>query len=337
MSRTIRLLAIISLALATRVGFAQPASFLYVSLEALVASGDTVFLGSIDPDASSGSGDTITVRVESVLKGKAGRTVVLKRGAYSPEFGNTDDAGQHTEYLWITRSTSPASWSVLGLRDANLKGNRQTRFPGLPILGIDLKPLKTEAEVLARVKAFLAIAPPAPTMMQIIIPSAISKEASEISATHEFMEHLSSVAQPDTPGLVAKRLVVPVVPQLEETARQSILHAENFVPLLDANVGRRTLDLPTREAIRSGEILTLRLTGISLLANFKSDQNAELLKSLLADPSIRGFARPGEIGLAKGREYPLRRAAYELLTRWGITAKPPVFVISAAGTGLPIE
>jgi hypothetical protein len=69
----------------------------------------------------------------------------------------------------------------------------------------------------------------------------------------------------------------------------------------------------------------LRLEGVKALKPFKSDANIALLRTLLGDPAVRGLTRY-EAGLPVdiGREYHVRKAAYEVLRDWGVAVAKPV-------------
>jgi hypothetical protein len=65
----------------------------------------------------------------------------------------------------------------------------------------------------------------------------------------------------------------------------------------------------------------LRLEGVRALRHFRSDENAGLLKPLLADPY--SWTTTDQAGQRK-RVYPVRREAHDVLTSWGVEVNRPL-------------
>ena len=115
----------------------------------------------------------------------------------------------------------------------------------------------------------------------------------------------------------ATRLIVPIDPRLEATARHWIESPED-IPLRLGVVESR------EEAMRFYSGL-LRLEGVRALRHFKSDENVAILKGLLDDPAF--WHQTGEehdrVGITE-KVYYVRRAAFETLREWGVEVESPV-------------
>ena len=79
------------------------------------------------------------------------------------------------------------------------------------------------------------------------------------------------------------------------------------------------LESSARECLKS-EQLHRRLEAANAFRHFNSDENAELLKSLLTD---KGFYTVRQKNTPPKRFYAVRKMAYEVLTSWGVKVDRP--------------
>ena len=103
---------------------------------------------------------------------------------------------------------------------------------------------------------------------------------------------------------------VPVEPSLERTAKRLIIAPRDFIPDPGTHGPDRLLQWQCR----------LRASGVSALQYFKSDANMKLLKSLLNATDFWSF----EDATVSYKAYPVRSAAYQVLTDWGVAVSQPV-------------
>ena len=98
------------------------------------------------------------------------------------------------------------------------------------------------------------------------------------------------------PGENLKRLTVPVDSRLEAQARRWIRSADKDV----------------------------RVLGVSALIYFRSDENAELLKSLVNDPASWEHQLVSGVGERRERVFEVREEAWSVLDAWGVQVSHPV-------------
>jgi hypothetical protein len=150
---------------------------------------------------------------------------------------------------------------------------------GPPYFSKDFSLLKDNEEVLACVRAYAKTTPKVQPIHSIRIPAPVSRRSGRLNY-----------------------LIVPVEPTLEQRAKRLIAAPRDFIPK------GKQLDPEARYLLRFG--------GVDSLRYFKSDANAELLRSLLDDP-LEVF----ESGFVP--QYPVRVKAYEVLLHWGVEVPLP--------------
>ena len=120
-----------------------------------------------------------------------------------------------------------------------------------------------------------------------------------------------------------ERIIVPIVPSLDRVGRWLIAEAPA------TQTAPPTPNLTGDERARfvqgsiAGQQMTCRLSGIAILANFKSQANIELIKSLLSDTGVMGYVYGSQVA-ARHYDYPVRRSAYDQLVSWGVPVVKPV-------------
>jgi hypothetical protein len=123
----------------------------------------------------------------------------------------------------------------------------------------------------------------------------------------------------------ANALFLPVDQHLEDLARRIIRSPGDYITPADF---RPAIDDASRKNnanwLRISRDL-LRAEAVKALRHFKSDENIALLKPLLNDPAtLKGTQFDGEKQIKLGREYYIRKAAYETLRDWGVPVAEPV-------------
>ena len=138
----------------------------------------------------------------------------------------------------------------------------------------------------------------------------------------------------DLPGIVMSRvgtsgdvncLQVPVDRHLEDLARRIIGSPGDYVKPSDFRPAKDEEARKNTERWLGFSRDLLRAEAVKALVYFKSDENIALIKPLLADPAALGVTRyEGGKPIDLGREYYIRKAAYEVLRSWGVAVAEPV-------------
>ena len=191
----------------------QPISHTYASIEALTVPADCVFTGRIESIESivtvpkngkrgisrypSGlTMHTLTIKVDEILKGEPGKSVVLQEEAFGSDEQWPKWAEEHALIIWFTGPGEFDAWSALGhmmipfdpekadvrwiaVRIRELAPGESPDRNGwtLPMFAMDMSVLRTPAEVLSRARAYIKSAPKSPTLHEIDLPWALVKEA----------------------------------------------------------------------------------------------------------------------------------------------------------------
>jgi len=293
-----------------RLAEGQPVSASYKSLEAQVAEAEWVFRGRVMEVSQTiliapggyetnisrtAEGKVISLKNELAL-GKAeyalrvnvdekfkGPEDIIARLVYT---GNANEkrfeewAEKKRDFLWFV-PRSPGSegqeLSWIGL-DADRYG--QSEDHRLPVFSMKFECLTKEREILERVRE-------------------LSKREFPNLKFHRF-QLPATIAEECHPGRPYAWLVVPVCGELEKVARQLIVSPEDFSP-----------------GVRDWERGRLKAEGIQALHYFKSDENADLLKTLLTDESFFILIEHDEQTEGK-RVYDVRERARDVLRAWGI-------------------
>jgi len=299
----------------------------FICLEALVARADAVFTGTIvqlertHPSENESPVFALTVQVDAVLKGTLGKTVVLKRNFAGDDQRWEQWMANHTQMLWslgadvvydgIGGPGPYAGWSTHRLGAPVPAEQRFRTSPGLPAFSMYLQVLRTPEEAIARVKEFLKANPKKAKFHYMAVSGDFA---------HQLMQ-----ANGDW-----NTVTVPIVPELEAFARRMILEPEALFPPREHR--RIPNDLQSSATFLLSELDWLRLAGVQALVHFKSRDNIALLKPLLADPTLWGQWHPNAEGIELERFYPIRKAAYEVLSGWGVHVEKPVIVITKIRT-----
>lgn len=123
----------------------------------------------------------------------------------------------------------------------------------------------------------------------------------------------------------ANSLGVPVDRRLEALARRLIMAPGEILSSDGLPPPKDDAERKFRENWQRGMEASLRREGVTALRPFKSDANIALLRPLLDDPaSWRRTRYEGDLTIDLGREYYVRKAAYEVLREWGVAVAKPV-------------
>ncbi len=120
---------------------------------------------------------------------------------------------------------------------------------------------------------------------------------------------------------------VPEADELQDIALRLVRKPESFIDPSTAfrywppEARPKLSDFEKSNLLRSGEN-RLRALGIEALKFFKSGANARLLIPYLKDPDVV-TSHYVDLGFER-KEYPIRKAAYEVLTGWGEKVEKPV-------------
>lgn len=288
----------------------------YTSLEALVAQAESVVRGSIIkvsrqikvpkhgrlPNGTlwpSGLVQyTLTVKVDEVLKGKKTEELQLVRETSAYDQRCTQWCDARTELLWFlgqrdtyantTDNDADRKWGLLRLGKP-VPDERSYKEHAPPIFSMDFRVLKQRDEILAAARR-----------AAVILERSSHKPIKCITVD---IPH--GVAAKCRPCGDANFFTVPVIQELEPIARKMITAPEKldrYYPGL------------------------LRLSGVEILANFKSDENTALLKNLLDDPTsvISAQNRRGKPREQPVRKYVVRATAHMILKRWKVKLPKPI-------------
>lgn len=123
----------------------------------------------------------------------------------------------------------------------------------------------------------------------------------------------------------ANRLGVPVDRRLEVLARRLIASPGDFYSSADLPPPENDAGRKERASWIRVDQDRLRHEGVKALRPFRSEANIALLRPLLDDPTAWGRTTQEEGRVIDlGREYPIRKAAYEVLSAWGVAVAKPV-------------
>lgn len=149
-------------------------------------------------------------------------------------------------------------------------------------------------------------------------PDEIIRKAREFAARHpEQVETFRCYASRGLVGRVgysfdSNSILVPKTTELDAAARNMIAHPEACHPFRPPCKGIPADDAARWERYALDEVKSI---GVQALANFKSDQNIAVLKSVLKDESVMMTRNPSA-GLTK--VFWIRKEAYDALTAWGV-------------------
>jgi hypothetical protein len=245
-----------------------------VSRKTIVAPGGTDKIGVIWPEGRFEY--TLTLKVSETLKGNLKGMVDDLR----PEPTTFTDERYEQ---WMRAETS-----MLWFLGPTPKRGRQRHWDFLPLgeqvpaergfssrrgphFSKDFRPLKDNDEVLACARAYARTTPKVQPTHSIHVPAAIAGPSSY--------------------------LIVPVEPTLEQRAKRLIATPQEFMPKGDHP--------------HPYDLRMLRFGGVDALRYFKSDANAELLRSLLDEPPEAHEVKPVCV------------RAYEILLHWGVETPLP--------------
>jgi hypothetical protein len=311
------ILSLLGVALATMSASAQPISISIWTIEARVGKADHVVVGTIDkvsrkvivvpggPDKAGiiypdGQFEyTVTIKVGEVLKGNLPGIVADLGPIHRVGSDNRYEewAQARTSILWFLGPTPTQGerrhWDLLPLGKPVPAEDYFGGRRGPPYFSRDFRLLEDDAAVLACARAHARAMPQVQPIHSIRIPASVSRGSGRLDY-----------------------LMVPVEPTLEQRAKRLIAAPQEFIPK------GKELDAETRYLLRVGGVYSLRY--------FKSDANAELLRSLLDDP-LEDF-RSSYV-----RQKPVRVKAYEVLLHWGVETPVPksaetITALDLAGT-----
>jgi len=289
------LLLSLAVALTSGEANAQPVHVSYWTIEAKVAQAESVLLGTIShvtpntPKRPDGPiGYTLTIRANEALKGDVNREVgnLLTNAIGSPDPRYEQWMQAKTSILFFLGPTPKAgagrTWDCLPL-GAQVPAERGfSARQGPPMFSLDFTVLPDTESILTRARAFAKAHPRRLPVHAIRIPPAVGRKRGF--------------------GGPLDDLLVPVEPSLEARAKRLLATPEEFV------LKEEALDAYSRHQLRFG--------GVDSLRYFKSDANAALLRSLLADPPEK-FENP------LSHSPPIRVRAFEILLDWRMPSPLP--------------
>ena len=258
------------------------------------------------PDGTSYSDGVVVyrfqLRIAETLKGRPAATIALSKKTSAYDRRIDAWAKARTEFLWfvgpprkplskpIHAQPPGPSWNFLRFGPAVAPERSYSKPHALPIFSMDLQILRTPKAVLARARAFAKAHPKALPLTRMRLPRSLA-------------HHCKGAGD-------ANRIILPVVPELEAIARRMIAKPHSFAP----------------KGQPPGPFLAwlLREGGVNCLSHFRNDANITLLRTLLADPIVVGQTGAND---SRSRLYPVRKAAFDQLTQWGVKVERPVITI----------
>ena len=292
------------------------------TLEALVAGSTLVVRATVagverGPVVEQGGPAKVVLNVVETLKGPGEKTLVFRTRLlkYDHIYEGWSRAGR--EGLWFfAPEEDPRGPDAMG------------PGPALPLVFgsvIRLGPAVDEE------KGFVPRPPPILTMDLTTLdrPDDILKAARD--AAREGSAEIISLDVPR--GIMqrtgrsgdANRLYVPVDRRLELLARRLIASPGDFLASGNLPPPKNAAERTFRENWQRGTEAQLRREGVTAIRSFKSDANVALLRPLLHDPAWWGRTREeGGLPVDLGREYYVRKAAFEVLSDWGVAVAKPV-------------
>jgi hypothetical protein len=288
------ILVLLGVAIAAESARAQPVNNMIWTVEARVGQADQVIVGTIEKASrktivAPGGTDkigviwpegrfeyTLTLKVSETLKGNL-KALVDDLRPQPTTF--TDERYEQWER---------AETSMLWFLGPTPKRGQRRQWDFLPLgepvpaergfssrrgphFSKDFRPLRDNEEVLACAWSYARTTPKVQPTHSIRVPAAIAGPSSY--------------------------LIVPVEPTLEQRAKRLVAAPQDF--------------MPKGENPHPYDLRMLRFGGVDSLRYFKSDANAELLRSLLDEPPEAHEAKPVWI------------RAYEILLHWGVEIPLP--------------
>jgi hypothetical protein len=282
-----------------------------------------------DPVKGTDWWETVTLKVTETIKGPAEESLTFAHqySFHANIFGAWKDSGREHLYLFVSNGDY---WKHAGPGDLGarypLTLSRVIRLgpvvpeeknygkPGqgpwhLPLFTHDLKVIGEPEALLKAARAAAAEwrGRGKPEMHRLDVP-------------HSVMGKTGVVGD-------ANSLFLPVDQHLEALARRIIqspgdyITPADFLPARD-EAGRKS-NANWLQTYRD----LLRAEAVKALGHFKSDENIALLKPLLNDPASLGSSQSvGGKQIEIGREYYIRKAAYETLRGRGVPVAEPVIL-----------
>lgn len=313
-------LILITLLIPTGITFPQYTSAqcttTFTSLEARIGSAKRVFHGTISgyertvivprngqrPGTATTIPDGVvqyklTINVKEFLKGPKTKSVhlIVETSDYDQRHQQWKDL--ESEFLFFVNHVPqangtqpldnkwPSAWTLLRLGEP-APAEKGYSSVTLPIFAADFSVLTTREQVLARARQFAAKHLKTLKTYTFTIPHVI---AAQCSAPCD-----------------ANFLVVPIEPTLEQIAKRILSQPESFLP-----------DKWRKDKLA---LFLLKCEAVPPLAHFRTEENETLLRSLLQDPTTHIVT----VGQTEHREYPIRKAAWSILRKWGVDVKKPV-------------
>lgn len=303
--------AILSSALFVGVASAQQASDQW-TVEALAAQAHVVFRGTITDILRLGAESKLgapprvslmlTVHIEERIKGRPDSWMTLMRDTLASDTRYDLWMKSKASMLWFTFSEDDPrafpdakigpglglqpgqSWVALHINPPDPAEVALDPTAGAGVMGMNLSVLSDGKARRDATTSFLKTAPDLTKVCRFQIPPSVT----------------AAIGYPT--GL--QRIVVPVTPALEQTALKMISNPEAFLP----------------KSHPPADATCIRAAGVKALANFNSEQNSALLKTLLNDPG-KGPTDSTETPVKTF--YWVRLAAYNALVGWGAKVPKP--------------
>jgi hypothetical protein len=302
------------------------------SIEGLVAESSIVVRALVadvvrEPAGGTRWWETVTLKVTETLKGppEASLTFAHNYSFASDVFGAWKDAGREHLYFFIPNGDY---WKDAG------PGDLAARHPLTLLQVVRLGPV---------VPAEKGYGPPGQGPWRLPLftkdlkvigePEALLK-AARASSVEGRGRGKVEIHRLDVPRVVmnktgrvgdANAVFLPVDRHLEDLARRIIRSPSDYITPADFGPANDEASRAKNAAWVQSSRDHLRAEAAKALRYFKSDENIALLRTLLDDPAtIEGIHFDGEKQIDLGREYFVRKAAYETLRDWGVRVAEPI-------------
>jgi len=264
----------------------------YTAIESFVGNATRVCVGKVESIESvvvnQHAAVELTIKVTETLKGKANETLIAHRFEKDAEQHYAAAKRAGVSFVWFVFKDTARIDYCLDPAYSEYKA-----LGGLAV-SMDFTILRSQKEVLDRIRQFLKVSPDAKGGEHLLTPLP--------------GQHLTAFVD----------FNIPLCPWTETLAIRMITRPDSFV--FGPQKGNPD-DAATPETWKQSKDGMLRVQGLMLLRHFKSHANIRLAQRYLQDPSI---AMGGRYGEPITTHYWVRDAAYRLLRFWKIDAAKPI-------------
>jgi hypothetical protein len=249
---------------------------LFATVEAVVGNSEAVYVGSIkslrrDPNQPGTAGNLyhIVVSVGETLKGSPCRELTLDLDTFFGDAVLTGWMEQGARFLWLSGVTDQGLtldlMAKMGMTNT-VPPPSVLWFRSERIFTMDFRVIATWEALLKEARSFSKKRPKREDLMDFDIPSSLALMCQYPNAFAIFE--------------------IPKTSERESMARDLIVDPAKMI----ARANRRSRDT-TMPKLNSEDLLSLRLTGVALIADFPSTRNKTLLEALLNDGALRHRAK----------------------------------------------